>query len=141
MLAFYCVLLGDQHGARLVEAELLKPDLGMIVERMRLDLEIRVAQQLEEPLRITDARDSMHGLGAKRVERSHRAVLQAVDLRHDGRRTKHSGVAPNSAVDDDRVDFLQARQGSRRGPAGRHSPLPIPRTPSTTAISNARPRR
>ena len=81
-LAFYCVLLRDQHGAGLLERELLGAERGMIVERMRLHVETRVAQQVEKTLRIADAGDRMHRLlPLNESSVRSRAVLQAVHLR------------------------------------------------------------
>ena len=99
------------------------PISRVILERMRFDVELRVAQQIEEPLRIADAGDGVHGLGAKRVERAQRAVLQVIDLRDDGLRAKHSGMTPIAAVDDDRVDFLQARHGLAQRPRRQAQPV------------------
>ena len=50
----------------------------MVLERMRLDLEICIAQQIEEPLRIADAGDGVHGRLAERFERALGAVLEVV---------------------------------------------------------------
>src|SRR5436190_27656 len=110
MLAFYCVLLRDQNGAALVERQLVERDVGVVLERMRIDVEIRVEQQIEETLRIADAGDRVHALLAERPERSLRAVLQVIDPRDDGIGAEHAGMAPPRPVDDDRIDLLQARR-------------------------------
>ena len=55
MLAFYRVLLRDQHGARLVERQLVERDLGVVVERMRKDENFAVPAELRD-LRVTAAR-------------------------------------------------------------------------------------
>src|SRR5262245_2628984 len=109
MLAFYCVLLRDQNFAGLVERQLVERDLGVLLERVRLDFEIRVAQEIEEALRIADTGDGMHGLVAKRLERALRSVLQVIDLRDDCVGAEHAGMAPTVSVDDNRIDLLQAR--------------------------------
>src|SRR5688572_9086799 len=101
MLAFYCVLFRDQNGARLVELELVESDVGMILEWVRFDVEVGVAQEVEKSLRIANAGDCVHGFVAKRLERALRAVFQMIDLRDDGFGAKHAGMAPAGAVDDD----------------------------------------
>ena len=40
-------------------------NLGVIVERMRFDVETRVEQEIEKSLRIADAGDGVHRLAAK----------------------------------------------------------------------------
>src|SRR4030095_8983261 len=55
--AFHGVLLGDEHGAEIVERKLLGPERRMVVERMRLDFEPGGLEQVEKTLRIADAGD------------------------------------------------------------------------------------
>src|SRR5262245_33196974 len=107
---------------------------------MRFDVETRIAQQVEKSLRIADAGDGMHGLRLERVERPHGAVLQVIDLVTTAS-ARNTPACPQSPPLTTIASTSCSRDGgSRSGPAGKHSPLPMPRTPSTIATSNARAR-
>ena len=121
----------------------------VIGERVLDDVEPPLAQVAKEPSRIADARDRVHALPRETLQRplrrrrrtrqafpatGHRARA-AVRPRGCRRREDRAPAAPLTTIMSARCS---ARRGSRNGPAGSSRPLPKPRAPSTTTISQSR---
>src|SRR5690348_15302676 len=68
--AFYGIFLRHEHGQRVAELQVARLERVMIRHRMFVDREARIAQHVEEALRIADGRDRVDAPAPEARERA-----------------------------------------------------------------------
>ena len=118
--AFYGIFLRHEHRQIVAEIQIARLESVMIGQRMLVQRESRLAQHVEEPLRIADGRHGVHA-GAAKTRRArattrrptpdaHRPARMFIDEMRARRRTAAARTpgAVIGAVDDHRIHAPQA---------------------------------